>query len=499
MSEQEGSRHASVHGALPPQWDHLWGEPSPFLAPQLSELRESFSALALDIPLHDHRAKLGDLVGPFDNYLAPVHRWYPYKESFSHELPGYFVDRLEVEPAGTAVDVFAGVATTALGLRDHGFEQIIGVEYSPFSQFVGETKVSSLTLDLDRIERMIDDLMCYRTVKGRAAPALSSFSNPKIFNPSVLDSLLSVRNRIHKLDWIEPVERGFLLLALASIVEEVSGAMKDGRALRIIGDRKRASRMLVSREALNRTGDPVRDCLAMQLAGMREDLEDIAERGGAEATLRHLAGDARNLAEVEGSEREAPFSAGSASFSIFSPPYLNCIDYSEIYKLELWLLELINNPEQFRKLRLGTLRSHPSVDFPDRGYLEGVDKPFARLVDKLSIFIERNHARAAIGRMVRNYFDDMYRVLAQQAWVLAPGAWMVCIVGNSTFSRRIFEGEERKELWRIPVLTDVILASMAEALGLEEVQIWNARDLRARNVSNGSARESAIVARKPGL
>jgi hypothetical protein len=495
MGEQEGFPKASPQGALPHRWEQLWGEPSPFLASQLSELREHFAALAVDIPLYDHRAELGDLVGPFDNYLAPVHRWYPYKESFSYELPGYFVDQLEIEPAGTAIDVFAGVATTALGLRDRGFERVLGLEYSPFSRFVGEVKVSSPTLDLARIEGAINDLLCYRTVKGRKAPALSSFSNNKIFSPNVLDSLLSARNRIHKLDWIDAPERNFLLLALAAIVEEVSGAMKDGRALRIIGDRKRASRMLVARENLDRSGDPVRDSLTMQLAGMREDLEDLAELDeGTETTLRHLAGDARNLAEVKGGDRVAVFKADSASFSVFSPPYLNCIDYSEIYKLELWLLELIENPEQFRNLRLGTLRSHPSVDFPDRGYLEGVDKPFATLVDKLSTFVERNHAQAAIGR---NYFDDMYRVFAQQAWALAPGAWMVCIVGNSTFSRRIFEGEERKELWRIPVLTDVILASMAEALGLEDVQIWNARDLRARNVTSGSARESAIVARKP--
>jgi tetrahydromethanopterin S-methyltransferase subunit E len=100
--------------------------------------------------------------------------------------------------------------------------------------------------------------------------------------------------------------------------------------------------------------------------------------------------------------------------------------------------------------------------------------------------------------MIANYFDDMYRVFAQQMWALKPGGWVACVVGNSTFSRRSKRGSEvADETWRLPVLTDVILAHLAVACGFEQVQIWNARELRPRNVRGGTARESLVVARKP--
>jgi hypothetical protein len=232
---------------------------------------------------------------------------------------------------------------------------------------------------------------------------------------------------------------------------------------------------------------------------MKEDLDDLAPTRAAARTANayHLRGDARELAEVKFSPRKPALGSESVGFSIFSPPYLNCIDYSEVYKLELWLLEMINDQDSFRDLRLGTLRSHPSVEFPDRGYLAVEHAPVADFVEDVSSFIERNHARAGIGRMVRNYFDDMYRVLAQQAWVLEPGAWMICVVGNSTFSRRLSANGVREEIWRVPLLTDVVIARMAEALGFEQVQVWSARDLRPKNVRGGQSRESAVVARRP--
>ena len=50
--------------------------------------------------------------------------------------------------------------------------------------------------------------------------------------------------------------------------------------------------------------------------------------------------------------------------------------------------------------------------------------------------------------------------------------------------------------WRVPIPTDVLLARLAESVGFDEVEIWAARDLRPRNVTSGSARESIVVARR---
>ncbi|HET7509932.1 MAG TPA: hypothetical protein VFJ65_06755, partial [Solirubrobacterales bacterium] len=451
---------------MPVKWEEMQGEASPFYRRQLREMSKAMAELSQDVPLLGLEEELGGLVGSSDNESQPVHRWYPFKEAFSYRLPGLVKDWLEIEPGGLAIDVFGGVGTSALSLRGSSFDRVLGIEYSPFAQFVGQTKVDWTKLDPGRIAHRIPRALAFEAEGSYRRPGLSSFSNLEIFTRERLRSLLAARDHLRGTEGLRPSERQFFLLGLAAIVEEASGAMKDGRALRIKRDRKRVSKLLRCRHEIEPQGDFVRDALARQWWAMQEDLVDLA---GERAVLReveahHLRGDARELGEVRLSPRRPALQEGVARLSVFSPPYLNCIDYSELYKLELWLLEFVKDQKAFKNLRLGTLRSHPSVKFPERGYLASEKAAWVNLVELVSSFVERNGARREIGQMIRNYFEDMYRVFTQQLWVLEPEGWMVCIVGNSTFSRRLDTGGVWEEVWRIPLLTDVILAAIARSL-----------------------------------
>jgi hypothetical protein len=228
-------------------------------------------------------------------------------------------------------------------------------------------------------------------------------------------------------------------------------------------------------------------------------IDDLVLLGGDSHEVSaavHLRGDARRLDDVEAGGVRV-LSDGSVGLFVYSPPYLNCIDYSEIYKVELWLLEFIRTAEEFRQLRLGTLRSHPSIEFPERGYIaDCANDRLVALIRRISDFVTQHGARPGVGRAIFGYFDDMYRVLEEQFRVLEPGGYACCVVANSTFSRR--HADHRKnELWRLPVLTDVILGGLASSIGFDEVRLWEARDLRPRNVRSGHARESVVVVRKP--
>jgi hypothetical protein len=91
----------------------------------------------------------------------------------------------------------------------------------------------------------------------------------------------------------------------------------------------------------------------------------------------------------------------------------------------------------------------------------------------------------------------MWQVWRQQHRLLEPSGVAVCVVANSTFSRRDREDDGlRVEKWRLPILTDVVLAHLARLAGFGQVEIWEARELRPRNVQRGSARESLVIARK---
>lgn len=487
--------------ALPPAWDELWGRPSD--EPTRIEwrrLRRVSHELAEKIELVDLNEVFGELVGSQDLREEPVHRWFTYKEGFSPRLLGTVLDELGAPAGLTVADVFGGVATTALaGLLHPKVAEVRSVEYSPFSRFVGKTKLSWPRLDTDRLRTLLHDALGYDHQRPVRLPQLAAFSNPDIFSRPRIQALLAAREHLRELAGANEEERAFFELGLAAVVEDLSGAMKDGRALRIKRQRARRAASLAETDPGFPVRGAVKRALAGQWAAMLDDLEALAdEREAVSNTVaHHLAGDARHLHAICLRSGKKAFPDEWAGLSLFSPPYLNCIDYTELYKLELWLMEHITSRAAFRETRLGTLRSHPSLRFDERPYFQDVEGDVIDLVSGLSDWVTQQSRRAETGPIVRQYFEDMLQVWREQHRILQPGAVAVCVVANSTFSRRDrCEDGSRKERWRLPLLTDVVLAHLALIAGFENVEIWSARDLQPRNVRAGCARESLVVARR---
>jgi hypothetical protein len=159
---------------------------------------------------------------------------------------------------------------------------------------------------------------------------------------------------------------------------------------------------------------------------------------------------------------------------VYSPPYLNNYDYSEIYKCELWLLGFIQSVDQWRQLRLGTFRSHHSICFPLTDTLRSVPelREVHRLVEQAARCREMGgYAQERMPRIIRGYFDDVAQMLVQQVSHLALGGYIACVVGNSKHGA-------------LHISTDALIAKTGIALGLDVVDIL-------------CLRESVVVFRKP--
>jgi len=470
-----------------------WGSPAEDLAPEVKELQNSLEALTAGLRFRDQGSALGSLVSADSLRAAPVHRWYYYKEGFSPLLPPLLANMLGTGKTKTVVDSFAGVATTALSLRtNEATARVIGIEYSPFAHFVGKAKLASSDLDPASLERHAQRLSAFR-ISRKKTPRLAAFHNEEIFDPKVLRGLISARDAINHDPILSDPERGFFLLGLAAIIEDLSGVMKDGRALRILRGRNRRAL------ALRPTVEPLEDSSVRStvINQWRAMIEDLATLRSSNVDARHVLGDARCISAIL-SESGAPLiEPDSVGLHLYSPPYLNCIDYTEVYKLELWLLEFVSDGERFRRLREGTLRSHPSIEFPARPVLPDRTYAVHEAIDSVTSFLTSHVARPALGRVHGYYFADMDEVLRQQFSTLEAGGAIACVVANSTFSRRVKRSSGSSELWRVPILTDVLIARLAEAIGFVEIEIWIARNIQAKNVSGGLARESIVVARKP--
>lgn len=460
-------------------------------------IRRSVDALAPGLDIVDRSSQFGGLVSAKDLRSKPIHRWYYYKEGFSPSLPVEVLSIMGVGNSRTIVDVFGGVGTTALALsREAEVDKVISVEYSPFASFAAQVKLSAQQLDPKILGKHVARLASADDCPKYEIPDLSSFRDPRIFHEDTLRDLLRIVTVVNNDVELTDAERNFFLLGIAAITEDVSGAMKDGRALRIRRGRQRWRQGLTPSMG-GREGYSVVDVALNQWLAMIEDVEGIDVRFPA-ASISAIRGDACRIDELRDCLGRRIFTDDSVAGFIFSPPYLNCIDYSEVYKLELWLLGFIVNHQQFRELREGTLRSHPSIDFPPRVYKHDRSAEVFHVVDAMSDFLRSNASRPKIGDVHADYFADMHEVLSRQYDCLEPGGYFACVVGNSTFSRRSNTADgARIEHWRLAVPTDVILGRIAESIGFEGVEIWLARRLQAKNVSGEFPRESIVIGRKP--
>jgi len=420
---------------------------------------------------------LKSLVTFEDTRLAPVHRWYTFKEGYSNNLLPW-LQAAGIVPPGMVLrllDPYMGVATTLLSAqaatsRGQGFA--VGVERNPAIRSIAQAKLGWPTYCTAKIQDHITTLNV-EPAHGSTVypvPTLSTFStvhgNGKTaFDPGALQDLLHYRRWIDRHCGQGP-EHHFWVLAWAAIIEEASNTRKDGRALRLI---TRANVPNVKALLLAQSTRMLQDVCCMQ----SQDLQPVPAWS--------IGGDARRL----------PFGDNTFNVTCYSPPYLNNIDYSEVYKLELWLRGDVTSREEFRTLRLGTLRSHPSVQFPLTAICDSLGpKSWIRRIKKhLLATVPNDRFRDMRHALFAGYIDDMLLTLKEQARVTQPGAPIVCVVGNSLHGSKDHD--------KILVCTDLIIAAAAQAVGLKIDRLQVARQLPRRDHKNGWLRETIIIMRKP--
>lgn len=413
----------------------------------------------------------------FDNCKdSPVHRWYTFKEGYSNKLLRTLEER-EIIPkkfAASLLDPFCGVATTLLSCQIPGenghIRRAVGIERNPAIYAIAKAKLNWPNYRLRAVSHFIKRLKAPKRGRRGAMPTpelstLTAVKNGKrAFEPGVLEELIFYRNWV-KENCPSKIELDFFMLAWTSVIEPASNTRKDGRALRLVEaqDSPNVKQLLVDRCEL-----------------MLEDLSSLEKEPRPDSRTDIVPGDGRHL----------PFKDGSFTALCYSPPYLNNIDYSEVYKLELWLRRDVTNRDQFRALRLSTLRSHPSVAFPSTSVCDRLSSRtwIRRLKSALITALPQDDFRKMRTVLFSGYVDDMLITLKEQARVAIPGAPIVCVIGNS-----LHGGRDNPS---VPVCTDLLISAAARAVGFETAQIQIARQLPRRDHKNGWLRESIVVMRK---
>lgn len=416
------------------------------------------------------------LVTPNGNGQEPIHRWFHLKEAFSHRLLQRVLKDLELEsqPSIGLLDPFIGAGTTPVSAGQLieqgqlGAVRFDGIETNPFLHLLASTKLRSMQQtvpDFALAAGAVASMAIVGGVTPHQIPGLSTFRD-EYFPGDGLEQLMTLRAAIDHVfaNSEDDLSRDLARLCLASAIEPASILRKDGRALRTVPGRAVLS--------------PVNTFLATA----ERICEDLPSRPvDIQGYVDH--GDVRQWVRTSGQQ-------GVADLALFSPPYPNNIDYTEVYKMESWLLGFIGSQEEFSAQRRRTLRSHGSLRW-EENYEAGQWIGESDLVDLLEPIVRAippGRYHIARRQLVLGYADDMASCLNQLRLRLRPGGFVACVVGNSLHGY----GDNQ-----FMIASDLIIARLAEAMGLEVKRIEVARVPNRKRTGSEFLRESVVFAQRP--
>ncbi|MQB35120.1 DNA methylase N-4/N-6 [Rhizobium rhizogenes] len=342
----------------------------------------------------------------------PFQRWFHFKEAFS---PKFVTDTLGALPyrVHSCVDPFGGSGTTALTARMLGVAST-SIEINPFLADLIEAKITPVTASsfCRNYESLIENLAIsaedHRLVDGMPA----SMTEPGIKGRYVFpaDVFATIRAIVKATSKLPTQEARLLKVLLGAVLVPNSNVLINGKGRRY---RKAWSDK-------QRTAADLIDSLDLAVDNAAKDLTTYA--GLPRGNHRVLRGDSRReLTKII-----------AADVAIFSPPYPNSFDYTDVYNLELWMLGYLRSVSDNRTLRGNTLRSHVQTKWH-------VSTPAFKSERLLDVLENLRQARSElwnpnIPEMVGFYFDDLFEVFTQLQRLLPLGHHAVVAIGDSQYA-----------------------------------------------------------------
>ena len=360
-----------------------------------------------------------------DDLNKPFQRWYRYKEGFSIELVEQLIREYSKHKCGVILDPFSGSGSTLLAANYMGYSGV-GFEVNPFSFFLSKCKLEqyakeSIELFKDSYERILQNALEKR--ETYVLPKLSI--SDKVFDDDVEKYFMTVGLLIESKDIQDEKVRDLLKLGWLACLEPLCNYRKAGNGLKI---KKYVKPRVV-------TVDDARVMLLEEYQNMYIDLLKSKTKG--DAVLYN-----ESCLNMKDKVRD-----GSVEGIIFSPPYANCFDYTEIYKLELWFGKFVSEYTELKRLRNNSLHSHLNGDLNIE-----VDSKSDVLTELLDELQKKDLWDKKIPKMLQLYYDDMFKVIKESYRVLDDKGFCCIVVGNSAYGGVVFPA-------------DLILAEYAESIG----------------------------------
>jgi hypothetical protein len=388
------------------------------------------------------------------NQAYPKHNWFDYKHGYSEDLVKAIIASSGISENDMILDPFCGVGTTNVVAQSLGIKNI-GYDISPIALLAARVKTRHYTdADKSSLLKVANSPIVTTKSKSPESDLIESAYHPEVLNKlnDIYVMIEDVRN---------PAHQDFLKLAFLSLIEKASNRRKDGNGIKIAFKPPK-----------------IIDIQTQFCDRIKQMISDLDVSNFNSTT---------NI--IEGSFNKADISQlkGKIGLTIFSPPYANCFDYFEVYKLEMWMGRFVKSYADFEPYRSQALRSHVNSSFDHS--ISNFNKDVDQIAQLLTTY---NLWNKNIPDMIRGYFDDMTGILQNIFEVSKLGAEVHIIVANSGYKG-------------ILVPTDLLLAEIARKIGFHCDSITYARKIRSSSQQmklieetyQDLMRESIVVLRKP--
>jgi DNA modification methylase len=340
--------------------------------------------------------------------------WRKLKEAFAPELIAQAFEETSTalgRPVRSCIDPFGGSGTTALACQFLGVHPTT-IEVNPYLADLIEAKLARYDLEeLIADFKTVIESPSLKVVKPLSG-APKTFVEPGVsgrflFTRQVAQRLASFRELIAQVP--NSANRCLMRVLLGAVALSVSNVLVSGKG-------RRYRRDWATRPAL---ADRV-DALFSD-AVVRAIYEIRRFQNRKVKSYKLIRGDARILFP----------NRSSFDLAVFSPPYPNSFDYTDVYNVELWVCGYLTSAEDNRALRLATLRSHVQIarSFETPGL---TSTTLTRVASELDGVRDKLWDPNIPG-MVRAYFADMALVLSKIGRSLRGGGRIYIVVGDSRY------------------------------------------------------------------
>ena len=371
------------------------------------------------------------------------HGWLRLTPAYSLKI----VEELVVGHAGAQriLDPFCGTGTTALCAGYHGHEGVT-TDINPFLVWLARAKTARYSPAI--IEATEDackhalDLVAKRAIEPVPAPPI--FNIERWWCSEALDHLRLLRAAIEQAARDNTAVHDLLLVAFCRTLIEQSNAAFNHQSMSFKSEQRQCLLFPLDRGASFK-------------ANVRFVLGGASENPSGSASV--VLGDSRTLGKVL---------AGTFDLVITSPPYANRMSYIRELRPYMYWLGFLDNGRDAGELDWTAIGGTWGIATSRLNGWERSERQFdnPHLNDVIRTIAHADNKNGALlAKYVTRYFDDMWAHFCELPELLAPGAELHYIVGNSAFYGTL-------------VSTERLYAEMLSELGFSHIEC---RPIRKRN------------------